>query len=77
MGIGWGAQNDRQSIAAILAGLDRGLNWIDTAAAYGLGHSASIVGAAVRDLKDDPDSRWISNCLLTNAGARHRRRPIQ
>jgi aryl-alcohol dehydrogenase-like predicted oxidoreductase len=45
---GWGAQNDAQSVAAIRAGLDRGLNWIDTAAAYGLGHSESVVGAAVR-----------------------------
>jgi aryl-alcohol dehydrogenase-like predicted oxidoreductase len=46
---GWGAQDDSQSIAAIHAGLNRGLNWIDTAAAYGLGHSESVVGAAVRD----------------------------
>jgi len=47
---GWGAQNDAQSVAAIHAGLDRGLNWIDTAAVYGLGHSEIIVGAAVRKL---------------------------
>jgi aryl-alcohol dehydrogenase-like predicted oxidoreductase len=51
---GWGAQNDAQSVTAIHAGLDRGLNWIDTAAAYGLGYSESIVGAAVRDLKNRP-----------------------
>jgi aryl-alcohol dehydrogenase-like predicted oxidoreductase len=51
---GWGAQNDAQSIAAIHAGLNRGLNWIDTAAVYGLGHSESIVGAAVRDLRIRP-----------------------
>src|SRR5271154_487066 len=51
---GWGAQNDSQSVAAIRAGLDRGLNWIDTAAVYGLGHSESVVGAAVRDLKIRP-----------------------
>jgi aryl-alcohol dehydrogenase-like predicted oxidoreductase len=51
---GWGAQNDSQSVAAIRAGLDRGLNWIDTAAVYGLGHSESVVGTAVRDLKTRP-----------------------
>jgi aryl-alcohol dehydrogenase-like predicted oxidoreductase len=51
---GWGAQNDAQSVAAIRAGLNRGLNWIDTAAAYGLGHSERVVGAAVRDLKTRP-----------------------
>ena len=51
---GWGAQSDAQSVAAIRAGLDRGLNWIDTAAVYGMGHSESVVGAAVRDLKTRP-----------------------
>ncbi len=45
---GWGPQNDQQSIAAIRAGLDLGINWIDTAAAYGLGHSETIVGRAVQ-----------------------------
>jgi aryl-alcohol dehydrogenase-like predicted oxidoreductase len=51
---GWGAQNDSQSVVAIRAGLDRGLNWIDTAAVYGLGHSESVVGAAVRELSIRP-----------------------
>jgi aryl-alcohol dehydrogenase-like predicted oxidoreductase len=51
---GWGAQDDEQSIAAIRAGLDHGINWIDTAAVYGLGHSESIVGVAVRGLKTRP-----------------------
>jgi aryl-alcohol dehydrogenase-like predicted oxidoreductase len=39
-----GTQDDQESIAAIRAGLDRGMNWIDTAAVYGLGHSETIVG---------------------------------
>ena len=51
---GWGAQNDSQSVAAIRAGLDRGVNWIDTAAVYGLGHSERVVGAAVRELSIRP-----------------------
>ena len=36
---GWGQQDDAESIGAILAALEHGINWIDTAAVYGLGHS--------------------------------------
>ncbi len=43
----WGAQDDGASAAAIHAALDAGINWIDTAAVYGLGHSEEIVGRAV------------------------------
>jgi aryl-alcohol dehydrogenase-like predicted oxidoreductase len=50
----WGAQDDAQSIAAIRAGLDLGINWIDTAAVYGLGHSETVVGRAVQGLRDRP-----------------------
>jgi aryl-alcohol dehydrogenase-like predicted oxidoreductase len=50
----WGAQDDTESIAAIRAGLDRGINWIDTAPAYGLGHSETIVGRAVKGLAKRP-----------------------
>ena len=46
----WGAQDDSESIAAIHAGLDRGINWIDTAAVYGLGHSEAVVGRAIKGL---------------------------
>lgn len=42
----WGPQNDQDSIAAIHEALDRGINWIDTAAVYGLGHSEEIVARA-------------------------------
>jgi aryl-alcohol dehydrogenase-like predicted oxidoreductase len=51
---GWGPQDDQQSISAIRAGLDLGINWIDTAAAYGLGHSETIVGRAVQGLESRP-----------------------
>lgn len=44
---GWGPQDDEQSIAAIHAALDRGVNWIDTAAVYGLGHSEEVVARAL------------------------------
>jgi aryl-alcohol dehydrogenase-like predicted oxidoreductase len=51
---GWGSQDDGQSISAIHAGLDRGINWVDTAAVYGLGHSESVVGQAVKGLHTRP-----------------------
>src|SRR5271166_1172726 len=43
----WGAQNDDDSIAAIHLALELGVNWIDTAAVYGLGHSEEIVARAL------------------------------
>ena len=43
----WGPQDDDQSIAAIHAALDHGINWIDTAAVYGLGHSEEVVAKAL------------------------------
>jgi aryl-alcohol dehydrogenase-like predicted oxidoreductase len=45
----WGAQDDNESIAAIHRSLELGVNWIDTAAVYGLGHSEEVVGRALRD----------------------------
>jgi aryl-alcohol dehydrogenase-like predicted oxidoreductase len=44
---GWGPQDDDESIAAIHAALDHGVNWIDTAAVYGLGHSEEVVARAL------------------------------
>jgi aryl-alcohol dehydrogenase-like predicted oxidoreductase len=44
----WGPQDDNESIAAIHRALDLGINWIDTAAIYGLGHSEEMVGRAVK-----------------------------
>ena len=46
---GWGTQDDSDSIAAIHRALELGVNWIDTAAAYGLGHSEEIVTKALKD----------------------------
>ncbi len=44
---GWGEQDDAQSIAAIHRSLEHGVNWIDTAAVYGLGHSEEVVARAL------------------------------
>src|SRR5208282_4896471 len=50
----WGPQDDDESIAAIHRALDLGINWIDTAAIYGLGHSEEVVGRAVKSSPHRP-----------------------
>jgi len=50
----WGPQDDADSVAAIHAALDRGINWIDTAAVYGLGHSEEVVGRALQGRSNKP-----------------------
>src|SRR5690242_15531327 len=45
----WGPQDDKDSIAAILRALEMGVNWIDTAAVYGLGHSETVVARALKE----------------------------
>ena len=63
----WGAQDDDESIQAIHAALNEGINWIDTAAIYGLGHSEEIVGKAVKTSSHKPlvftkcSMRWDSD----------------
>jgi len=47
---GWGPQNDEDSAKAIVYAVDRGVNWIDTAAVYGLGHSEEVVGRALAQI---------------------------
>jgi len=51
---GWGPQDDDDAIAAIVTALDKGVNWIDTAPVYGLGHSEELVGRALRQTKHKP-----------------------
>jgi aryl-alcohol dehydrogenase-like predicted oxidoreductase len=50
----WGPQDDDESVSAIHAALDTGINWIDTAAVYGLGHSEEVVARALKGLPKKP-----------------------
>ncbi|MCY3022386.1 MAG: aldo/keto reductase [Planctomycetota bacterium] len=50
----WGPQDDNESIAAIRRGLALGINWIDAAAVYGLGHAEEVVGRAIAGIKPRP-----------------------
>jgi aryl-alcohol dehydrogenase-like predicted oxidoreductase len=50
----WGGQDDRESVAAIWEALDAGINWIDTAAVYGLGHSEEVVARALEGISRRP-----------------------
>jgi aryl-alcohol dehydrogenase-like predicted oxidoreductase len=51
---GWGTQEDEQSLSAIHRAIEQGVNWIDTAAAYGFGRSEEIVGRALEGLAERP-----------------------
>jgi aryl-alcohol dehydrogenase-like predicted oxidoreductase len=74
----WGPQDDKDSIEAIHKAVDLGINWIDTAPAYGKGHSEEVVGKALKDLSQKPffftnnslawkEDRVIFNCLKADS----------
>ncbi|MGO8757398.1 MAG: aldo/keto reductase [Terracidiphilus sp.] len=69
----WGPQDDNDSIAAIHRALDLGINWIDTAAIYGLGHSEEVVGRAVKSSAHKPyiftkcSMRWHEDKSIYNS----------
>ncbi|GHO44867.1 aldo/keto reductase [Ktedonospora formicarum] len=51
---GWGPQDDQESIDTIHRAIDLGINWIDTAAVYGLGHAEEVVGKALKGRSEKP-----------------------
>jgi aryl-alcohol dehydrogenase-like predicted oxidoreductase len=51
---GWGPQDDADSVRTILAAIDSGINWIDTAPIYGCGHAEYIVGLSLREMSEKP-----------------------
>ncbi len=59
----WGPQDDRESVAAIHHALDLGINWIDTAAGYGLGHSEEVIGKTLTGMAERP--YVFTKCSLT------------
>jgi aryl-alcohol dehydrogenase-like predicted oxidoreductase len=61
---GWGPQDDTDSVKAIHRAVDLGINWIDTAAAYGLGHSEEVVARAVRELPPSRRPYVFTKCSL-------------
>lgn len=62
--MGWGAQDDRASITAIRHAIDRGVNWVDTAAIYGLGHSEEVVRKALSEVPADRRPFVFTKCGL-------------
>lgn len=75
---GWGPQDDRESIKAIHKALDVDVNWIDTAAVYGLGRSEEVVGEALKGIREEvilatkcglvwDDQGNITNCLTSES----------
>ncbi|HKY23124.1 MAG TPA: aldo/keto reductase [Vicinamibacterales bacterium] len=61
---GWGPQEDAESIATIRRAVEHGLNWIDTAAVYGLGHSEEVVGRALREIPRNDRPYVFTKCSL-------------
>jgi aryl-alcohol dehydrogenase-like predicted oxidoreductase len=61
---GWGPQDDAASMAAIRQAVSQGMNWIDTAPAYGLGHSEDVVAAALADIPASERPYVFTKCSL-------------
>jgi aryl-alcohol dehydrogenase-like predicted oxidoreductase len=62
---GWGPQDDAESISTMRHALELGVNWIDTAAVYGLGHSEEVVGKLLRELPASERPLVFTKCGLT------------
>lgn len=75
---GWGPQDDNRAVEAVERAVELGINWIDTAAVYGLGHSEELIGKVLAGLKSKPlvftkcslvwnDNRRIGNSLKADS----------
>lgn len=60
----WGPQDDARSVATIVAAVEGGINWLDTAAEYGLGHSEEVVGQALRAIPEADRPLVFTKCGL-------------
>jgi aryl-alcohol dehydrogenase-like predicted oxidoreductase len=67
---GWGPQDDEQSLAAIRRALAHGINWIDTAAAYGFGRSEEVVGRALAEVPRQERPHVFTKCSLLEGPGR-------
>lgn len=67
---GWGPQDDEQSLAAIRRALEQGVNWIDTAAAYGFGRSEEVVGRALAGVPPGERPYVFTKCSLLEGPGR-------
>lgn len=74
---GWGAQDDEQSVTAIRHAVESGLNWVDTAAAYGLGHSEEVVARALAPYSDADRPYVFTKCGLVWDESDRSRPPAQ
>lgn len=64
---GWGAQDDDDSVAAIRRAIELGVNWVDTAAAYGFGHSEEVLARALKDFPESDRPYVFTKCgVLAN-----------
>ena len=72
---GWGAQDDDESIAAIHRAVELGINWIDTAGAYGLGHSEEVIARALEQTPAERPSAGLHEVHLDLGRRRQHRKP--
>ena len=61
---GWGPQDDVESLGAIRQAVSKGINWVDTAPAYGLGHSEDVVARALADIPGSERPYVFTKCSL-------------
>ncbi len=72
---GWGEQDDADSVAAIRHAVELGINWVDTAAVYGLGHSEEVVGRALKEIPEAERPLLFTKCGLIWDEADRQRAP--